>query len=71
MTTNEIVQEALGKLDSAVGEVVLDLSPVERVDSSDLRALQGLARAAQQKSVKVTLCGARVSVYKVLKLGGW
>jgi anti-anti-sigma regulatory factor len=33
-----------------------------------LRALEGLADAADEKSVKVVLCGLNVDIYKVLKL---
>lgn len=68
MTMNETLQEALGKLDSARGELVLDFSSVRRIDSSELRALENLAKVAEEKSVKVALKGVNVDVYKVLKL---
>ncbi|MGC9950532.1 MAG: STAS domain-containing protein [Bryobacteraceae bacterium] len=68
MTTNEIVQEALGKLDGGRGEVILDFSSVSRIDSSDLRALDSLAQTAQAKSVKLALYGVSVPIHKVLKL---
>jgi anti-anti-sigma regulatory factor len=68
MTMNETLQEALEKLDSAKGELVLDFSSVRRIDSSELRALENLANVAEEKSVKVALSGVNVDVYKVLKL---
>lgn len=68
MTTNETIQEALGRLDGARSEVFLDFSQVRRIDASELRALENLAGAADHKAVKVTLCGVHVNVYKVLKL---
>ena len=68
MTMNETLQEALGKLDSAKGELVLDFSSVRRIDSSELRSLENLAKVAKEKSVKVALSGLNVDVYRVLKL---
>jgi len=64
----EGLQEAGEKLDSAEGEVVVDFSSVGRIDSSAIRALEGFAAAADDKGVKVVLCGVNVDVYKVLKL---
>jgi len=63
-----VLQEAAGNLDGAQGEVVLDFSAVRRIDSPGLRALEDLARAAEDKGVKVVLRGVNVDVYKVLKL---
>jgi anti-anti-sigma regulatory factor len=65
---NETLQEALGKLDSAGGELVLDFSSVRRIDPSALRAMEKLAAMADEKAVKVALCGVNVDVYRVLKL---
>jgi len=48
--------------------VVLDFSSVRRVDEGALQAIEGLARVAAQKAVRVVLCGVDVHVYKVLKL---
>lgn len=62
------LREAGGKLDGTEGEVVLDFSSVRRVDSSALRAMEDLARIADEKTVKVVLRGVNVDVYKVLKL---
>ena len=62
------LQEAKGKLDGADSEVVLDFSPVRRVDSNALGALEELARIADEKTVKVVLRGVSVDIYKALKL---
>ena len=62
------LQEAGEKLDSAEGEAVLDFSSVRRIDASALRAMEELARIADEKAVKVALRGVNVDVYKVLKL---
>jgi anti-anti-sigma regulatory factor len=56
------------KLEGTEGEAVLDFSSVRRIDSSALRAMEELARIADEKSVKVALRGVNVDVYKVLKL---
>lgn len=62
------IEEASARLESADGEVVLDLSSVGRFDPSAVSALKTLAEMAQQKKVKVVLRGVKVDVYKVLKL---
>lgn len=62
------LEEALPKLDAADGEMVLDLSSLQRMDASDLRALEALAAAAEKKTVKLALRGVSIEVYKVLKL---
>ena len=62
------LQEALERLDSAGGELVLDFSAVERVGPAALRAMEQLAARAQEKSVRLVLRGVNVNVYKVLKL---
>jgi anti-anti-sigma regulatory factor len=62
------VQEAREKLDSAQSEVVLDFFSVRRIDPVALRAMEQLAGSADEKAVKVVLCGVSVDIYKVLKL---
>ena len=62
------LREAGKKLDGAEGEVALDFSSVQRIDSSALRAMEELACIADEKNVKVALRGVNVDVYKVLKL---
>jgi anti-anti-sigma regulatory factor len=68
MTANELIAQALAKLDGASREVALDLSSVSRIDPSAIGALEKLAGAADEKAVKVALRGVHVDVYKVLKL---
>jgi anti-anti-sigma regulatory factor len=61
--------EELGQtLDGAEGEVWLDFSSVNHVDSKTLGALKDVARVAEEKRINVTLLGVNVDVYKVLKL---
>ncbi len=62
------LDEALQRLDAVDHEMVLDLSSLQRMDASGLRALEALAAAAEKKSVKLALRGVSVEVYKVLKL---
>ena len=64
----EALAEAREKLSSADGEMLLDLSAVQRIDPAGLLAIEELATAAKQKAVKVALRGVNVGVYKVLKL---
>ncbi|MBZ5626182.1 MAG: STAS domain-containing protein [Acidobacteriia bacterium] len=61
-------EEVLGKLDSAKGEMFLDFSSVDRIDSNALGAMEKLAGTSHDKAVKVVLHGVNVDVYKVLKL---
>ena len=68
MTANELIAQALAKLDGASREVALDLSSVSRIDPSAIGALEKLAGAADEKAVKVAMRGVHVDVYKVLKL---
>ena len=62
------LRDALSKLNTAEGEMVLDFSGVERVDAKAVIALEELAAKAKEKSVRVVLRGVNVSIYKVLKL---
>jgi anti-anti-sigma regulatory factor len=62
------LREAGERLAGTEGEAVLAFSSVRRIDSSALRAMEELARIADEKSVKVALRGVNVDVYKVLKL---
>ena len=64
----EELRDAGGKLDAADGEVVLDFSSVRRIDPGALRAMEEFAGIADDKGIKVVLCGVKIDVYKVLKL---
>jgi anti-anti-sigma regulatory factor len=56
------------KLDRVGGEAVLEFSSVQRIDTHAVCAIENLSAAADVKSVKLTLRGVNVAVYKVLKL---
>jgi hypothetical protein len=60
--------DAREKLNGAECEVVLDFSGVSGIDPAGIRAMEGLAGAAEAKSAKLVLRGINVDVYKVLKL---
>ena len=62
------MNEARERLLNEDGEAVLDFSEVLRIDTGALLAIEELANAAEQKSLRVVLRKANVSVYKVLKL---
>jgi anti-anti-sigma regulatory factor len=62
------LRDAARKLESGQGETSLDFSSVRRIHPSAVQALEDLARAADEKGVKVELRGVSVDVYKVLKL---
>lgn len=62
------LRDVADKLDGSEGETVLDFSSVNRVDSGAVRALEELARVADDKKIKIVLRGVSVDVYKVLKL---
>ena len=67
-TSSRACDKAEVELDSAKGEVALDLSAVNRIDASELRALEEFVTRADEKRVKVTLQDVNVRVYKALKL---
>lgn len=48
--------------------MVFDFASVRRIDSGAVRALEDFAGVADEKAVKIVLCGVNVDVYKVLKL---
>ena len=64
----EALHEAGEELNSVRGEVALDFSSVNRVDTSAVQAMERFAVLADDKRVKVVLRGVNVGVYKVLKL---
>ena len=49
-------------------EVILDFSPVRRVNRAALDALTDFVDTADEKTVNVVLSGVSVDVYRVLKL---
>jgi anti-anti-sigma regulatory factor len=64
----DILQETREKLNGDAGDVFLDFSSVRRIDPTALRAMEALARRADEKAVRVVLRGVNVDVYRVLKL---
>jgi anti-anti-sigma regulatory factor len=64
----QAVRQCCEQLESADGELVLDLSELRRIDPQILNAIEELADAAERKGVKIALRGVSVGVYKVLKL---
>lgn len=60
--------EARQKLDGAQGQLGLDFSSVQRIDSGSLRALESLADTVDGTGTKLVLRGVNVDIYKVLKL---
>lgn len=63
-----VLREGREKLDTAGGDVFLNFSSVHRIDPCALREMNELAGTADDKAVKIVLCGVNVNVYKVLKL---
>ncbi len=49
-------------------DVILDFSPVRRIDPAALEALADFVDAADEKAVSVVLSGVNIDVYRVLKL---
>jgi len=64
----QALQETVDKLDSVEDEVVLDFTSVRRIGSSALKGMEDFASMAENKGVRVVLCGVNVGIYKVLKL---
>ena len=63
-----VLHQAVEKLDTANGQMVLDFSGVRRIDSAGLSAIEELVRVAAGKGVKLALRGVNIDVYKVLKV---
>jgi anti-anti-sigma regulatory factor len=62
------LQEIGSKLESTVGDVIVDFSDIRRVDPAALEALTEFVDTADEKAVNVVLRGVSVDVYRVLKL---
>jgi anti-anti-sigma regulatory factor len=62
--------DACQKLDSVDNELLLDFSSIRRMNPNALTAIEALAENAEKKSVRVTLCGVNVNLYRVFKLVG-
>jgi len=64
------LREARKTLEGAQGEVVLDFSSVQRIDSGALQALGDLADTASGNGIHLVLSNVSIDIYKVLKLMG-
>ncbi len=62
------LRESQEQLNRADGEIVLDFSGVQRLDSAVLGTIEDLVTSADSKGTKLVLRGVRADVYKVLKL---
>jgi anti-anti-sigma regulatory factor len=62
------LKEGAAMIGAADGELVLDFSAVRQIDAQSLRALEELAKQAEQAKLDVICRGVGVTVYKVLKL---
>ena len=62
----QILADAAKKL--ADGDVVLDFSAVQRLDSELLHRLDELVIMADRKAARITMRNVNIDVYKVLKL---
>ena len=67
-SVSESLEQTTKTLDGALQELALDFSAVRRIDSRALRALEKLACKAEEKKIKVILCGVNVELYKTFKL---
>ena len=61
-------KDAVEKLQSAEGELVLDFSSVVRIDSRAALAMEELADLASQRSQKIELHAVNTTMYRTLKL---
>ncbi len=62
------LQECEDKVRDPQGELLLDFTTVEKLDTSSLRELEKLAGIMERQKAKLVLRGVNVSLYKVLKL---
>jgi anti-anti-sigma regulatory factor len=61
-------KDAVEKLQSAEGELVLNFSSVVRIDSRAALAMEQLADLATQRSRKIELRAVNTTTYRALKL---
>jgi anti-anti-sigma regulatory factor len=68
MTTNtSLLQEAIEKVKSGDGEVILDFASVSRIDTGMVRELEELSALAAARSARVQLRAVNADIYRVLK----
>jgi len=57
-------------MDKPLRNLILDLSEVDFIDSSGLGAILGRYKMIQQRKGKMSIWGAKPSVYRILDLSG-
>jgi stage II sporulation protein AA (anti-sigma F factor antagonist) len=57
-------------LDKSLKNLILDISEVNFIDSSGLGAILGRYKILQQRGGKMSIWGAKPSVYRILDLSG-
>ncbi|HXK04137.1 MAG TPA: STAS domain-containing protein [Verrucomicrobiae bacterium] len=62
------LQSALDSLEKVDGELVLDFSPVRRIEPPALKVMEELAARAGERHVRLALEEVDVNIYRVLKL---
>jgi len=68
-STVEVQRAAMMKaLESAEGEVVLDLSGVAQIDSLGITLVLGLFKTCQKAGVAFAICGVRPDLMRVFRL---
>ena len=60
--------EAMTAVQTVEAELELDLAAILKIDTAGVRALEGLARTADQRGIRIRLVNANVNVYKALLL---
>ena len=62
------IDEVSERLNDSGDQILVDLSSVGRIHPSAVAALDRLARAAEDRGIRIVLEGVSVEVYRVLKL---
>jgi stage II sporulation protein AA (anti-sigma F factor antagonist) len=65
-------RDAVDKIlwDKPIKNLILDISEVNFIDSSGLGAILGRYKILQQRGGKMSIWGAKPSVYRILELSG-
>ncbi len=62
------LRQSCEQLKSGDGQLIVDFSALRRIDPQVLSAMRDLTARAEANSVKLTLRGVNIEVYKVLTL---
>jgi anti-anti-sigma regulatory factor len=66
--TCDRLRQVLVDIHTTVSDAVLDFSSVQKLATRDLEVLQEIVLLAEERGVKIALCGVNAKIYKVLKL---